>query len=204
MSTRKEDAEQSKSLILDTTERLMIDEGYAAVSTRRVAAEAFLKPPLVHYYFRTTDDLFLAVFRRHSAKHKVRIAKALATPKPLLSLWKMATDPLAGTLSAEFNALSNHRKNIADELAAQADEFRAMMEEGIARHLQWNSEGPEPTSTIALVTLLLSAGRALVSEQSIGLSSGQEEARKVVERLIGLMEPQSEFSQGAAKLFSGL
>jgi AcrR family transcriptional regulator len=204
MSKRKDDAEQSKSLILDTAERLMIDEGYAAVSTRRVAAEAFLKPPLVHYYFRTTDDLFLAVFRRTSAKHKVRIRKALSTPNPLLSLWKIAVDPRAGTLTAEFNSLANHRKNIADEIAAQADEFRVMMEEGVARYLQWDSRGSSPASTIALVTLLLSAGRALVFEQSIGSSSGQAEAREVVERLIDLMEPQSEFSREAARLFSGL
>ena len=50
----------NRAIILDTTEKLMLEEGYAAISTRRVAKEAGLKPPLVHYYFPTTDDLFLA------------------------------------------------------------------------------------------------------------------------------------------------
>ena len=39
--------EASLKLIIDTTERLMLDEGYAAVSSRRVAKEAGLKRPLV-------------------------------------------------------------------------------------------------------------------------------------------------------------
>ena len=42
----------------------MRDEGYAAVTSRRVAEQAGLKPQLVHYYFRTMDDLFLEMFRR--------------------------------------------------------------------------------------------------------------------------------------------
>ena len=45
----------------------MLEEGYAAVTSRRVAAKANLKPQLVHYYFRTMDDLFLAIHRRRVA-----------------------------------------------------------------------------------------------------------------------------------------
>ena len=42
------------------------EEGYAAVTSRRVADAAGLKPQLVHYYFRTMEDLFLEVFRRRA------------------------------------------------------------------------------------------------------------------------------------------
>ena len=69
--------EASLKLIIDTTERLMLDEGYAAVSSRRVAKEAGLKPPLVHYYFPATDDLFLAVFRRAAAREAGKLDDAV-------------------------------------------------------------------------------------------------------------------------------
>ena len=66
VAARRIGAENSvtRALILEAAEALIRDQGYAAVSTRKVAAKAGLKPSLVHYYFPTTDDLFLAVFRR--------------------------------------------------------------------------------------------------------------------------------------------
>ena len=55
---------KNRGVLLDAAEQLMLEEGYAAVTSRRVAEKAGLKPQLVHYYFRTMEDLFLAVFRR--------------------------------------------------------------------------------------------------------------------------------------------
>ncbi len=57
---------KNRGVLLDAAEALMLEEGYAAVTSRRVADKAGLKPQLVHYYFRTMDDLFLAVFRRRA------------------------------------------------------------------------------------------------------------------------------------------
>src|SRR3546814_12227951 len=71
--------------ILDATERMMIDAGYAAVSTRKVAAAVGQTPALVHYYFPATDDLLLAVYRRAAARNLERVNKALASPQPLRS-----------------------------------------------------------------------------------------------------------------------
>ena len=39
----------------------MLDDGYAAVSTRRVGATAGTDKALVHYYFGTMDALFIAL-----------------------------------------------------------------------------------------------------------------------------------------------
>ncbi len=57
---------KNRGVLLDTAEQLMIEEGYAAVTSRRVASEAGLKPQLVHYYFRTMEELFLELFRRRA------------------------------------------------------------------------------------------------------------------------------------------
>src|ERR1700746_1245156 len=55
---------EARGRLLDAAEQLMIEEGYAAVTSRRLAHKAGLKPQLVHYYFRTMEELFLEVFRR--------------------------------------------------------------------------------------------------------------------------------------------
>ena len=57
---------KNRGLLLDAAEQLMLEEGYAAVTSRRLASKAGLKPQLVHYYFRTMEDLFLEVFRRRA------------------------------------------------------------------------------------------------------------------------------------------
>src|SRR3546814_5823567 len=58
-----EDSE-TRSALLDAAQKLMLEEGYPGVTSRRVAATAGLKPQPLHYYFRTMDDLYLALFRR--------------------------------------------------------------------------------------------------------------------------------------------
>ncbi|MEU1168284.1 helix-turn-helix domain-containing protein, partial [Streptomyces sp. NPDC005921] len=55
---------KTRQVLLDVAERLMLEEGYASVGIRRVAREAEVAPALVLYYFRTLDDLFLAMLRR--------------------------------------------------------------------------------------------------------------------------------------------
>ena len=59
---------KNRIVLLDAAEQLLIEEGYAAVTSRRVADRAGLKPQLVHYYFRTMEDLFLAVFHRRAER----------------------------------------------------------------------------------------------------------------------------------------
>ncbi len=79
-SPRRIGAEDSKTRaqLLDAAELLLLEEGYAAVTSRRVAAKAGLKPQLVHYYFRTMDDLFLEVFRRRAEENVARVERAIA------------------------------------------------------------------------------------------------------------------------------
>ena len=67
----------------------MLEEGYAAATSRRVAAKAGVKPALVHYYFPSMDDLFLAVLREGAETNLVRQREALADDEPLHALWKL-------------------------------------------------------------------------------------------------------------------
>ena len=91
---------KNRGVLLDAAERLMLEEGYAAVTSRRVAEKAGLKPQLVHYYFRTMEDLFLAVFRRRAEQGLVEAqAQALESPQPLWALWRFSSDPRSRALT---------------------------------------------------------------------------------------------------------
>jgi len=41
----------TRDLLIEATGALMVEEGYAAATSRRVAARAGVKPALVHYHF---------------------------------------------------------------------------------------------------------------------------------------------------------
>ena len=74
-TTRRTGTESSKTraVLLDVTEELIRTEGYAAISSRRVASEAGVTGALVHYYFPTLDDLFVEVFRRGAEQNLERL-----------------------------------------------------------------------------------------------------------------------------------
>ncbi len=55
--------EQSmEQMILETAERLFLEKGFAATSTTQIAREVGCNQALVHYYFRTKDNLFNTIF----------------------------------------------------------------------------------------------------------------------------------------------
>ena len=137
-SPRRIGAEDSKTRaqLLDAAELLLLEEGYAAVTSRRVAARAGLKPQLVHYYFRTMDDLFLQVFRRRAEENVARIERAIAADGSLRALWQLNDDPGAARFNIEFVALANHRKAIRTEIARYAERFRAAQLEAVTAALR--------------------------------------------------------------------
>src|SRR6188472_3336732 len=101
---------KNRGVLLDAAEELLLQEGYAAVTSRRVAAAAGLKPQLVHYYFRTMDDLFLELFRRRAEENVVRFERAIAQDGSLTNLWQLNKDSRGAVFTLEFMALANHRK----------------------------------------------------------------------------------------------
>ncbi len=180
---------KSRSALLDAAERLMLEEGYAAVTSRRLAAKAGLKPQLVHYYFRTMDDLFLALFRRRADQALEREARAFSSPQPLWSLWELSRDPRGTALTMEFTALANHRKAIRTELLASAERYRTGLLDGfrtvLARYEIDQAEFPPMVCAV----LLTSISTFLVIEQvMLGMSTGHEETVAFVEDVIRRLE----------------
>jgi AcrR family transcriptional regulator len=173
--------EASLKLIIDTTERLMLDEGYAAVSSRRVAKEAGLKPPLVHYYFPATDDLFLAVFRRAAAREAGKLDDAVQSAQSPESLWSVYCNQEQTALAMEFMALANHRKAIREEIAAMTRRERQRRARILAALVDVDAIQPPGCSTAGLNVLLIAVARTLVMEAGLGITLGHDDARQFVQ-----------------------
>jgi AcrR family transcriptional regulator len=183
---------KNRGLLLDAAEQLMIEEGYAAVTSRRLASKAGLKPQLVHYYFRTMEELFLEVFRRRAEEGLQVQAQALQSPQPLWALWRFGTDPAFTRISMEFMALANHRKQLRAEIAYYAERFRDEQRKAVTSALQRYGVSREDMPPAVWTVLMTSLSRFLVLEQAVGITGGHAETLELVEghlrRLEG--EPQ--------------
>ena len=62
--TAKNETEPMEQAILRAAERLFLDKGFALTSTTEIALEAGCNQALVHYYFRTKENLFEKIFEQ--------------------------------------------------------------------------------------------------------------------------------------------
>ena len=179
---------KNRGVLLDAAEQLMLEEGYAAVTSRRVAEKAALKPQLVHYYFRTMDDLFLAAFRRRAEEGLEAQAQVLQARQPLWALWRFSTDPAATAITMEFIALANHRKALKAEIAYYAERFREEQQKALSTVLQRYGPAAAQVPPLVWSVLMTSVSRVLVIEQALGMSAGHAETVEFVERYLRRLE----------------
>ena len=185
-ATRRLGAPESKTrvLLLDAAERLLLRDGYAAVTSRRVAAEAGLKPQLIHYYFRTMDDLFLEVYRRRAEQGIERFATAIEVHRSLRTVWRFGTDLRGAAFNIEFVALANHRKAIRDEIARYARRFREMQLDAITAILEDLGVPPDICPPIVVLLAMTGVTQVMALETALGVTTGHRETMDFVDSWI--------------------
>lgn len=194
-SQRRSSAESSKATLLDAVERLMVEQGYAGVTYRALAADAGVSPALVQYYFPTLDDVFLAAIRRSVDGHVKRLAAALQErgDEPLRVLWEFNRDEATAALMIEFTALGNRRTSIKDEIGQVAERLRQVHLDALASASASASAGHAggELSPAALVFLLTGIPKLIALEASVGVSTAHAEVTAAVESFLDAAEPRT-------------
>jgi AcrR family transcriptional regulator len=183
---RKAKAEDggTRRRLLEATAQIMHDEGYAGATSRRVAAKAGVRQPLVHYYFPTMDDLFLAVLREGADDALDQMRSALTNDDPLRALWAINSDPRRTILNTEFMALANHRKAIGVELKTYAERVRDIETAAVTVVLRARGIDLDTYPPVVISMLLAQIARSLCNEDAVGVTLGHDEMRSFVERQI--------------------
>src|SRR4051794_10988103 len=116
---------------LDAAERLLVEIGHAAISTRRLAAEAGANQGLVHYYFGSMDELFVQVLERFTERLVARQREMYAADVPFIEKWRTAWGFQQEDLEAgysriwmELQALSWSRPELRPRVAHVNEEWR--------------------------------------------------------------------------------
>jgi AcrR family transcriptional regulator len=171
--------------ILDAAERIMLSDGYAAVTSRRVEAEAGVK---LHYHFGTLDELFVAVVRRRGESNVARLADALASPEPLRAWWRLLSEPSGNTLLVELTAAANHRPALQAETAAFARTVRHMQIDALDAIL--DSYGIDrdifPPALVAIA--MQGVAFSMAHDKAARFDTAQDEASAAMTKLIDQLE----------------
>ena len=184
---RSTDDSATRTALLDAAEALMVEEGYAAVTSRRIARRAGL-PNAIHYYFETMDDLFIELFRRGAGRSLAQQEEALDSPQPIWAFWDLLLDRSHGDLNIEFIALANHRKAIRSEIAESSRTFRRRQLAVLAGVIETSKPASASRTPEAIVLLLSAVSRYLTTENAFDLDIGHAEVIEFVEQCIREIE----------------
>lgn len=179
---------KTREALLDAAQDLMLSDGYAAVTTRRVAAKAGVNSALVFYYFDSLDGLFVALFRRGAERSFERLQQALSSPQPLWGFWDLIHDPSGSALTMEFIALANHRKAIRAEISDYSRRFRRTQLDTLTAVLEGYGVDPEQSPAASVIVILSSISRFLLIEEAFDLDIGHAETEALVEKHIRALE----------------
>jgi TetR/AcrR family transcriptional regulator, regulator of autoinduction and epiphytic fitness len=182
----------ARQRLIEATAKIMREEGYAAATSRRVAAAAGVKQALVYYYFPTMDDLFVEVLRAGAEASLDRMREALTADEPLQTLWTMNSDLRMTGLNTEFMALANHRKAIRAELKSYAERVRDIETAAVTVALRARGMDLQEYPPAAVSMLIAQTARSLCNESAVGVTLGHDEMRAFMERQLSrLTRPEN-------------
>jgi len=84
--------EDTPTKILEAARRCLLADGYAAMSTRKVADDASVPLSQIHYHFGSKDELILGLLRKENDRLLGRQAAMFDKELPLWQRWDLACD----------------------------------------------------------------------------------------------------------------
>ena len=175
----------SWSAMLDAAEHVLSDEGYAALSSRRIAEVAGFKQRLVYYYFQSMDALVTAMFRRMVARETERLKEIAASARPIRNFWELARDSRDTRLSAEFLALAHRNAELNKEVVDFITFSRQLQITALEKATADRSDIPASAMVVLGTNLALSLNR----EAALGVDLGHAAAETVITEILDRIEP---------------
>ncbi|MEO8322600.1 MAG: TetR/AcrR family transcriptional regulator [Actinomycetota bacterium] len=167
--------------LLDAAERLLIAEGHAAISTRRVAEEAGMNHGLVHYYFGSMEELFVQVLERFTGRLIDRQRAMYAEDVPFIDKWRTAMSYLDSDQASgyqkiwfELQALAWNRADLRHRVARVNAEWRAVLTDAFERAARDYGIDTEAFPVPAIVSLVMTFNEGMILEGLSGVGEGQQ------------------------------
>ena len=192
-SNRRIGSEHSatRAAILKAAIAVLQDEGGGQFTASNIARRAGLKPHMVHYYFRTLDDVVLELVKTLGETGLKNSARAIASDNPLKAIWEIELGSRSNVAIMALGAIAVHREDIRQEMARHIEALRSVQAEAIARFFALRGIEP-PASPMALTLIVAGIARQMVRERDFSVSLGHAEVTAAVEEaLCALAAPKA-------------
>jgi TetR/AcrR family transcriptional regulator len=192
VATEPSPRETAEENLLDAAERLLVELGYAGVTTRRLAAEAGVNHGLVHYYFGSVENLFVRVLERFTERLVARQRAMYSADIPFIDKWRAAMRYLEADRDyqkvwCELQALAWNRPELRESVAHVQGEWRAVLAEAFAdAHARYRVEMPLE----ALVTLVVTFNEGMILERLSGITTGHADLLDWIDEWLERMEKE--------------
>lgn len=183
-----------RSRLLDAAERLLVKQGYAAVSARSVAEEAGLNHGLIHYYFGSMEELFVQVLERFTETLIARQRDMYSRDVPFLEKWRAAMGFLEEDLAAgypkiwlELQAVAWNRPDLRVRVARVNAEWRSALMSAFDSALAgYDLQDRVPVD--AAVSLVMTFNQGMMLERLCGVTDGHDELLRTIDKWLSTME----------------
>jgi AcrR family transcriptional regulator len=193
---------RSRLKLIEAAYDLLGEEGSHAFSARRVAQKAGLKPQLVHYYFRSMEELIVAVFQRSTAKYFAMHDEALSSRHPLRALWALNSNLPEGKRMTEYVALGKIYPALREEMRETGESFRGLQIAAMERI--YAERGFDNEKMIVgprgLVLLMSAVARNFVIEGEVGVELGHDEVQGLIAKFLDHFDPLDQDALATADL----
>ena len=190
---------EAEQAFLDAAERLLIEVGYAQISTRRLAEEAGANHGLVHYYFGSMENLFVRVLERFTERLIARQRAMYARDVPFIEKWRAAMGFLEEDLASgypkvwlELQALGWNRPDIRERVARVSGDWRAVLSEAFEGALDEYGLDRGGFPLGAWVTLVYTFNIGLEADRLSGVDTGHRELLEAIDRWLESLEEAKE------------
>ncbi len=157
---------------------MLVDIGYARVTTRRLAEEAGVNHGLVHYYFGSNENLLVRALERFTERLIARQRDLYEAEGPFIDKWRTAMHYLVSEdvtyekVWLELQALAWNHPDLRERLAHVNAEWRAVLTDAFREpHRELGIELPLD----ALVSLVMTFNIGMEVERLGGIETGHEE-----------------------------
>jgi AcrR family transcriptional regulator len=175
----------AEDALLDAAERLLVDVGYAGITTRRLADEAGVNHGLVHYYFGSNENVLVRALERFTERLIARQRELYAADEPFVEKWRTAMRYLVSEdvtyekIWLELQALAWNNADLRARLARVNAEWRAVLTEAFEEpRRQLGIEMPLD----ALVSLVMTFNIGIIVERLGGIETGHGELLEWIDR----------------------
>ena len=163
--------------LLDAAERLLVEQGYGAVTTRNLAERAGVNHGLVHYYFGSMEEVMVQVLERFTARLIERQRAMYSSDRTFLEKWRAAwafqEEDLSNGYSKiwlELQAMAWNRPELRTRIQQVNEEWRRVLTEAFAPALR--EYGFDALSLEATVSLVMTKAPGYALEKLSGIDEG--------------------------------